>query len=231
MTQKPIIEVKELSKTYQNGQGSLTVLQEINLSINSGDSVAVMGPSGSGKSTLLHILGCLDAPSTGKYYFHQQDISTLPDDDLSRLRASSIGFVFQAFNLIPQLSVYENVSLPFLYQQKKNLEVKEKVLEAIDHVGLSHRKDHRPNQLSGGEMQRVAVARALAIDPLLILADEPTGNLDSKTAQTIMTLFQSLQHKGVTLLLITHDVHIGSYCQRQIHMRDGKIVRDCPTIP
>ena len=222
----PIIQAKRLGKSYKMTHGLVTALKEANLNIYKGDSLAIMGPSGSGKSTLLHLLGCLDSPSEGEYLLNGQNVSLLNDHELSLIRASKIGFVFQSFNLIPQLNVFENVEVPFLYQQiDKNL-IRSRILESLDRVGLSHRIYHLPTQLSGGETQRVAIARALAINPLLILADEPTGNLDTKTGQTILHLFQELNQQGVTMIIITHDEHVGTYCQRIVRMSDGTIVSD-----
>lgn len=226
-----IVDVHKLSKTYRMGHGFVEALRRADLIVERGESIAIMGPSGSGKSTLLHLLGCLDTPSTGHYILNQQDVSHLHDRELALTRASKIGFVFQSFNLIPQLNVLENVEVPFLYQSAPKAEAREKILKAIDRVGLSHRLYHLPSELSGGETQRVAIARALAIDPLLILADEPTGNLDSQTGKTILRLFQELNQQGVTLIMVTHDEQVGAYCQRMIRMRDGIIVSDQKQIP
>jgi putative ABC transport system ATP-binding protein len=225
-----IIEVCQLSKIYGSGQRAVFALKEIDLKVAAGESLAIMGPSGSGKSTLLHLLGCLDTPTEGTYLLNGQDVSRLSDTALAAVRATQIGFVFQAFNLIAQLNVYENVELPFMYQSPPVEGMRDKIWKAIDRVGLSHRLNHLPSELSGGEMQRVAIARALAINPLLILADEPTGNLDSATARSIMELFKELNAQGVTLLLITHDAQIGAYCQRLVSMRDGIIIHDGKTL-
>jgi putative ABC transport system ATP-binding protein len=184
-----------------------------------------MGPSGSGKSPLMHLLGCLDKPSEGLYIFNHQNISDLDDKALSLIRATQIGFVFQSFNLIPQLNVIENVEVPFLYRSGKK-EYRESVIKALERVGLGHRLNHLPTELSGGEMQRVAIARALAVDPCLILADEPTGNLDFETGRSILTLFQELNSQGVTIIIVTHDEFVGKHCSRLIRMRDGKIVSE-----
>jgi len=219
----PLIKAKGLSKAYQLGHGTVHALRSIDLEIFSGEHIALMGPSGSGKSTLMHLLGCLDRPTAGEYFLNGNNVSQLDDTSLSLIRATRIGFVFQSFNLIPQLNVYENVELPFLYHNVRG-DIREKILEAIDRVGLSHRVLHRPNELSGGEIQRVAIARALAIDPILILADEPTGNLDFKTGESILTLFQELNGQGVTLLIVTHDPFVGNHCQKIIRMQDGNIV-------
>jgi putative ABC transport system ATP-binding protein len=219
-----LIEVKGLSKSYQLDHGIVYALKAVDLKISSGEHIALMGPSGSGKSTLMHLLGCLDRPSSGRYLLDGDDVSELDDAALSYIRATQIGFVFQSFNLIPQLNVYENVELPFLYRNEK-FDPQEKILHAIARVGLSHRVHHRPNELSGGEIQRVAIARALAIDPMLILADEPTGNLDFKTGQSILTLFQELNRQGVTLLIVTHDAIVGKSCQKVLSMQDGELVQ------
>lgn len=221
-----VIEAKQLKKSYKMGHGLVHALHQADLQVRRGDSVAIMGPSGSGKSTLLHLLGCLDSPTEGHYILNGEDISRLSDQDLALIRASKIGFVFQSFNLIPQLNVYENVEVPFLYQNVDKEKIHRRILESVDRVGLSHRLYHLPSELSGGETQRVAIARALAIDPLIVLADEPTGNLDSATGKTILKLFKDLNEQGVTIILITHDEHVGTYCQRIVRMRDGKIVSD-----
>jgi putative ABC transport system ATP-binding protein len=198
-------------------------LHPIDLTIEAGQSVAIMGPSGSGKSTLLHLLGCLDQPSTGNYWLQERDVSSLSDHQLALLRATQIGFVFQSFNLIPQLNVFENIEVPFLYQSKalSQKEIRQRILFAIECVKLQHRLYHLPSQLSGGESQRVAIARALAIDPLLILADEPTGNLDSETGQMILQILHELNQRGVTLVIVTHDIKVAAHCQRVVQMQDG----------
>lgn len=186
-----------------------------------------MGASGSGKSTLLHLLGCLDSPTAGRYLLDQEDVSSLSDNRLALIRAQKIGFVFQSFNLIPQLNVFENVEMPFLYQKKSVPEnLQELIKEALEKVGLSHRLSHHPAELSGGEMQRVAIARALVTKPLLVLADEPTGNLDSANGKAILKLFSELHLQGVTLVMVTHDTQIASHCKRFIRMQDGLIVEE-----
>lgn len=221
-----LVDVRQISKSYQLEHGIFHILRNINLQIHSGDSVAIMGPSGSGKSTLLHILGCLDHANEGSYLLNGQDTICLKDNELAYLRASQIGFVFQSFNLISQLNVLENVEIPFLYHLNglSKKEIEKRILYAIERVKLQHRLYHLPSQLSGGESQRVAIARALAIQPLLILADEPTGNLDSETGRTILELFQELNYQGATLIMVTHDSNVASYCQRTIYMQDGSIV-------
>ncbi len=222
-TTPPLIQVKGLSKAYQIGQGIVHAIKSIDLEIFAGEHIALMGPSGSGKSTLMHLLGCLDRPTEGEYFLKGNNVAQLDDTALSQIRATQIGFVFQSFNLIPELNVYENVELPFLYSLEK-VEAKKRILESIDRVGLSHRVLHRPKELSGGEIQRVAIARALAINPILILADEPTGNLDFKTGESILALFQELNRQGVTLLIVTHDAFVGQHCQKIIRMQDGRII-------
>lgn len=221
---QPVIQVHNLSKTYPMAHGLVHAIRNIDLQVLFGEFIAIMGPSGSGKSTLLHLLGCLDTPSEGSYLLNNQDISHLNDKELASIRASKIGFVFQSFNLIPQLNVYENVEVPFLYQKVDPELAKKRIEESIERVGLKKRQYHLPSQLSGGETQRVAIARALAIDPLLILADEPTGNLDTETGKTILNLFQELNDQGVTVIIITHDANVGAFCQKIIQMKDGRIV-------
>lgn len=226
MNLTPLVCVENLSKSYVLGHGIVHALSNINLKIDAGQSVAIMGPSGSGKSTLLHMLGCLDRPTEGRYVLNGQDVSSLSDAQLSLLRASQIGFVFQSFNLISQLNVFENVEAPFLYQTipLPEKEVRERILSAIERVQLQHRLYHLPSQLSGGEAQRVAIARALAIHPLLILADEPTGSLDTETGESILYIFQELNNQGVTIVIITHDKSVSDHCQRKICMQDGRII-------
>ncbi|CCB87392.1 uncharacterized ABC transporter ATP-binding protein YvrO [Parachlamydia acanthamoebae UV-7] len=222
---KPFAILKEIEKKFVMGDTEIHALKNVSLELHIGTLTAIMGPSGSGKSTLMNILGCLDPPTKGEYFLMDQNVAHLSDITLSTIRATQIGFVFQSFNLISQLSVYDNVALPFLYQPHPK-EVKERVLYAIDKVGLSHRLTHRPNQLSGGEMQRTAIARAFAINPTFILADEPTGNLDTETGNSILTLFEDLNQQGVTILIITHDPSVSTHCQRTIKMRDGQIIHD-----
>lgn len=222
---QPLVKVKDLSKSYPMEHGTVQALKQVDVEIYPGEMVAIMGPSGSGKSTLLQLLGCLDKPSTGNYFLDSQDISNLNDTELSFIRATKIGFVFQSFNLIQQLSVYDNVEVPFLYRPEY-VNARELILQSVKRVGLSHRLDHLPFQLSGGETQRAAIARALAINPLLILADEPTGNLDSETGKTILKLFQDLNEQGSTIIMVTHDENVGAHCRRIIRMRDGTIISD-----
>jgi len=220
-----LVDLKNIKKSYPLDLGFFEALRDINLKIDAGQSVAIMGPSGSGKSTLLHLLGCLDRPSEGSYLLNGQDVLGLNDAELSILRATQIGFVFQSFNLIPQLNVFENIEIPFLYHPiaLPQKEIEQRILYSIERVKMQHRLRHLPSQLSGGELQRVAIARALAIHPLLILADEPTGNLDRETGKMILQLFQELNAQGVTLVIVTHDPFVAAHCQRLIYMQDGSI--------
>lgn len=222
----PLVRVRGLRKRYHMAYGTVEALRGIDLQIHKGESVAIMGASGSGKSTLMHLLGCLDKPSEGSYHLDGADVSDLGDAALADVRATKIGFVFQSFNLIPQLNLYENIEVPFLYQRKRHPDLHNRILDSITRVGLAHRAHHLPTELSGGEMQRAAIARALAIEPALILADEPTGNLDSETGKTILQLFDDLNAQGVTLILVTHDPNVGKHCRRLINMRDGQLISD-----
>ena len=221
-----IVEARGIKKIYEMGTERVEALRGIEISIQPGEFVGIMGPSGSGKSTLMHILGCLEKATEGTYLLGGQDISSVSDHDLSLMRANQIGFVFQTFNLIPQYSVLENVTMPFLYRKETSNEAGLLAERAIERVGLSARCNHKPSELSGGEMQRVAIARALAVDPLLILADEPTGNLDSETSKSIISLFGELNKQGTTLIVVTHEKEIASHCQTVYHLNDGRIVND-----
>jgi putative ABC transport system ATP-binding protein len=222
-----LIDLKAIKKHYFMGKNTVTALKAVDLQIRKGEWVGIMGPSGSGKSTLMHIIGCLDRPSSGSYFLNQSDVSTLDDHALSLIRASKMGFVFQSYNLIPQLNVYENVEIPFFYgNETTSDDRKNRILTAIDQVGLKARKFHLPTELSGGEMQRAAIARAIVINPLIILADEPTGNLDSTTGLTILEVFKTLHLQGVTLIMVTHDEEVGKHCQRMVRLRDGEIISD-----
>ncbi len=216
-----LLEVKNVYKSYHLAQNEISILQGVDLSVNEGEFISIMGTSGSGKSTFLHILGGLDTPDRGTYNFNNRDMLNLSDAERSRIRAHWIGFVFQTFDLLPELTVVENISLPFLYNnadpEKRALQVD----SAIEKVGLAHRKIHRPFELSGGEMQRVAIARALAIQPKLILADEPTGNLDSKSSLHILDLFKKLHLSGTTIIMVTHDEKVAAISERTLHMTDG----------
>ena len=221
-----LIDVIGLSRKYHIGSRTIPVLTDIDFPVKKGEFVTVMGPSGSGKSTLLHILGCLDRPSGGTYRFDGMDVLSASDRELSHIRAHYIGFVFQTFNLIPSLSVYENVELPFLYSSVRADDAEKRIVDSIGQVGLEKRMNHRPAELSGGEMQRVAIARALSISPKLILADEPTGNLDSETGKEILALFENLHKQGATIVMVTHDPSVADCAQRCVHIVDGKTERN-----
>jgi len=222
----PILVMQQLCKNYQLGAVELSALRNINLTINRGEYLAIMGPSGSGKSTLLNLLGCLDTPTSGTYWLAGDDVSALDDDELSAIRGSRIGFVFQSYNLIAQLSVIENIEVPMYYQGISEHESTTRAIELAEMVGLGDRLKHRPSELSGGQQQRVAIARALANDPVIILADEPTGNLDTKSGSEILTILDELHRRRKTLIIVTHDEHIGKRSQRTIHLLDGQIERE-----
>ena len=223
---KPLIETSKVSKVYRMGDVEVHALREVSLTISEGESVAVMGPSGSGKSTLMNILGCLDRPSSGGYWLVGEEVSQLDRNALARMRNRTLGFVFQSFNLLSRTSALENVELPLLYAGVSARERHVRAREALEHVGLGERMHHHPNQMSGGQQQRVAVARALVTRPRLIVADEPTGNLDSRTSIEIMALFQELGRSGITLLLVTHESDIARYASRVVVMRDGRVQSD-----
>jgi putative ABC transport system ATP-binding protein len=222
---KWLIETRQLTKSYRMGTTDLYALREVDLRLAPGDFVALMGPSGSGKSTLLQLLGCLDTPSSGSYLLEGRDVSTLSSKERSRLRNQKIGFIFQTFNLLPRLNALENVTLPLLYR-KKSGDANKLAQRALARVGLTARLGHLPNEMSGGERQRVAIARALVSDPALLLADEPTGNLDSHTGMEVMQLLVSLWRDGRTILLVTHDPNVAAYAQRTLNMQDGRILSE-----
>jgi len=224
----PIVEASEIVKNYHKETTTIPVLRSVCLHMVKGEFLAVMGASGSGKSTLLNIIGCLDRPTTGSYLLDGVDVLKSSDDQLSRMRSRYLGFVFQTFNLISNLTVFENVELPFLYHIINQKEISERVHTAIEQVGLSDRFNHRPAELSGGEMQRVSIARALAIQPKLILADEPTGNLDSLNSREIMLLFKRLHNQGGTIILVTHDPQVASYADSCVTISDGQIIGESP---
>lgn len=221
-----LIEANGLKRTYDMGAVQVHALRGVDLEIEKGEFLAIMGPSGSGKSTLMHLLGCLDKPSGGDYLFNGVEIQALDDLELSRFRNSSVGFIFQSFNLINQLTVMENVELPLLYSGTPKEIRRDRATELLKTVKLGHRLDHYPNELSGGEKQRVAAARALVVDPDIVLADEPTGNLDTKTGKEIMELIASLHERGVTVVLVTHDVWVANWADRIIQMKDGEILQE-----
>ena len=222
----PILKMEKLCKNYQLGSVELRVLREIDLTITSGEYVAIMGPSGSGKSTLLNMIGCLDRPTSGDYQLGGQSVSELNDDQLSMIRGMRIGFIFQSFNLISQLNVIENIQVPMYYQGFTEQESAERARELAEMVGLGHRVDHRPSELSGGQQQRVAIARSLANDPLIILADEPTGNLDSTSGAEILDILSRLHEQSKTLIAVTHDEGIAAGAERIIRLFDGRIDRE-----
>jgi len=221
-----VVSTEELTKDYQTGPVAVHALREVSLDVTRGELVAIMGPSGSGKTTLLNMLGCVDLPSRGRYWLDGEDVSRLNDNALSRIRNEKIGFVFQTFNLLPRLTALDNVRLPLLYaHERRSGEVS---VRALERVNLETRMHHRPNQLSGGQQQRVAIARALTMEPAIILADEPTGNLDSRSGEEIMALFQQLNREGVTILIVTHDLQVARHATRVVRMSDGRIIADEP---
>jgi len=221
-----LIEVEHIAKVYRMGDVEVHALRDVSLTISEGESVAVMGPSGSGKSTLMNILGCLDRPTSGTYHLVGEEVSKLDRNALARLRNRTLGFVFQSFNLLSRTSALENVELPLVYAGVSGRERHKRAREALERVGLGERIHHHPNQMSGGQQQRVAIARALVSRPHLMVADEPTGNLDSRTSVEIMSLFQELGRDGITLLLVTHEPDIARYASRVVVMRDGRVQTD-----
>jgi len=227
MTIQPVIQLQGIQKTYQMGENEVHALRHVDLEIYPGEFVAIMGPSGSGKSTLMNIIGCLDRPSGGVYTLHGKRVELMNSDQLADVRAETIGFVFQGFHLLSRTSTLENVELPMQYLRHRTISNrKEKAIRALETVGLGNRLDHVPSQLSGGQQQRVAIARALVNDPVLLLADEPTGNLDSKTSDEIMELFQSLNDKGITIVMVTHELDIAAHAKRTLVVKDGLIIQD-----
>lgn len=221
-----MITLENIYKSYWQGQNEIPILNKINLKIDRGEYVSIMGPSGSGKSTLMNILGCLDRPTSGNYFLNNCNASTLNENQISELRNKTIGFVFQSFNLLPRLSVHKNVELPLIYSKVDKHSRQKRVLYAINQVGLNDRVDFKPTTLSGGQKQRVAIARALVTDADVILADEPTGALDTRNSQEIMTLFDNLHELGKTIIIITHEPEIADYTKRKILIRDGQITSD-----
>lgn len=226
MSNQVIIRLENIQKSYFMGNQAIPVLKGITLDIKKNEYVALMGPSGSGKSTLMNILGCLDSPTGGKYILNQKDVSKMADDDLAEVRNSEIGFVFQQFNLLPRLSAAENVALPLIYAGVSKKERMERSLGALEKVGLADRSHHKSNELSGGQIQRVAIARALVNNPSILLADEPTGNLDSKTSVEVMEIFGKIQQAGNTVVLVTHEEDIAAYAHRVVRLRDGLVETD-----
>lgn len=227
-----IIELAGVEKTYfLEGDNVVRALRGVDLKIYEGSYVAIMGPSGSGKSTMLNLLGCLDRPTAGGYFLGGVDVARMPDDELSRVRGQQIGFIFQSYNLIAQLTVIENIQVPIIYQNKNPIDYYDHCVGLARMVGLGERLTHRPSQLSGGQQQRVAIARSLANDPLMILADEPTGNLDSKTGQEVLEMIDRLNAAGKTIVLVTHDDKVAARAQRVIHMKDGMVDRDIYNTP
>jgi putative ABC transport system ATP-binding protein len=221
-----IINIEHIAKIYQLGFEEVHALRDVSLRIDKNEYVAIMGPSGSGKSTLMNMLGCLDTPTKGKYEFNSVNVSEMSDNDLARIRNKEIGFVFQTFNLLPRSDALHNVELPLIYAGVSFAERREKAKKALEDVGLADRIHHKPNELSGGQRQRVAVARALVTNPSIILADEPTGNLDSKTGEEIMQLFNEIHEKGNTIILVTHEEYIAEHAARIIRLKDGLIEKD-----
>lgn len=222
----PIVQFTDVRKTYQMGPVTVEALRGISFDINAGDYLSIMGPSGCGKSTLLNLLGCLDRPSSGSYRLGGEDVSQMNDDALSSVRGTRLGFVFQSYNLIQQLTVVENIEVPLYYQDRPEEESRELARRMAARVGLEHRLEHKPFELSGGQQQRVAIARALVNEPLVILADEPTGNLDSSSGSDILELFDELHAQGKTLILVTHDPTVGRRSRRTLRLRDGRIESD-----
>lgn len=219
-----MIDLKNITKTYDMGSVQVQVLRGISLYVDEGEFISIIGPSGSGKSTLMNMIGCLDVPTTGEYYLDGKEISTYNEKQLSKIRNQKIGFIFQKFNLLPKLSAFENVELPLIYRNMNNKERKKRSIEALEKVGLSDRMNHKPTELSGGQQQRVAIARALAGDPPVLLADEPTGNLDSKSGSDVMNIIRQLSSEGKTIVLITHDNEIARAAQRTITIKDGLLL-------
>lgn len=221
-----VIDIQRITKTYVNGKLSVPVLHGIDLQVNKGEFVSIMGPSGSGKSTFMNILGCLDRPTTGSYRLNGDEVATLSDDELAFVRNKQIGFVFQSFNLLTKLTALENVALPMIYAGMDKKSRNERAAALLSSVGLGDRMDHLPSELSGGQRQRVAIARALANNPAIIMADEPTGNLDSKSTIDVMNIFRGLYDEGRTIILVTHEPEIATYASRNVVLRDGLIVED-----
>ena len=225
-----VIEIENVTKVYEMGSETIHALRGVSLQIRRNEYLAIMGPSGSGKSTMMNMLGCLDTPTQGKYEFNGKDVKSMDDDELAAIRNKEIGFVFQTFNLLPRSTSLSNVELPLIYAGRPADERRDKARRALENVGLANRLDHRPNELSGGQRQRVAIARALVNDPAIILADEPTGNLDSRTGEEIMALMEDLYAQGNTIIVVTHEPDIAVHARRIVRLRDGLIESDGPTL-
>ena len=225
-----VIQIDNLTRVYQMGETEVRALAGVSLEVKRNEYIAIMGPSGSGKSTLMNMIGCLDTPSSGEYILNGNRVSQMNDSDLAEVRNREIGFVFQTFNLLPRTSCLANVELPLIYAGVKASDRKERALEVLDKVGLGDRVDHKPNELSGGQRQRVAIARALVNSPSILLADEPTGNLDTKTGDEIMLLFEELYRSGNTIILVTHENEIAEYARRIVRLRDGLVEKDVPVL-
>ena len=223
-----VIQIRDLTRVYDMGAEKVHALRGVSVEIRRNEYVAIMGPSGSGKSTLMNVIGCLDTPTSGEYWLNGQEVSRMPDDALARVRNREIGFVFQTFNLLPRASALQNVELPLVYGGVAARARRERARAALDRVGLGDRVDHRPNELSGGQRQRVAIARALVNEPAILLADEPTGNLDSATSEEIMKVFETLHVQGQTVIMVTHEADIAAHAQRVVVLRDGRIGSDTP---
>ncbi len=221
-----MIELSDITKTYRMGEVDITVLSDVSLKVQKGELIAIMGPSGSGKSTLMNVIGCLDRPTSGVYRFEQREIGTLTDDELASVRNVKIGFVFQTFNLLPRFSALKNVEVPLIYSGVPARARRERALPLLEKVGLADRMHHKPTELSGGQQQRVAIARALVNNPPVLLADEPTGNLDSHSGEEILKILTGLNMQGVTVIIVTHDANVAARCRRNIHIKDGRIIDD-----
>ena len=223
-----VIQIRDLTRIYEMGAETVHALRGVTLAIRRNEYVAIMGPSGSGKSTLMNLIGCLDTPTSGEYWLNGQEVSRMRDDSLARVRNREIGFVFQTFNLLPRASALQNVELPLVYGGVSTRERRRRATEALDRVGLKDRMGHRPNELSGGQRQRVAIARALVNSPAILLADEPTGNLDSATSEEIMRVFEALHRQGQTVIMVTHEADIAAHAERIVVLRDGRVASDTP---
>jgi putative ABC transport system ATP-binding protein len=221
-----VIQIRDMVRTYEMGAETVQALRGLSLEIRRNEYVAIMGPSGSGKSTLMNLIGCLDTPTAGEYWLNGQEVSRMPDDALARVRNREIGFVFQTFNLLPRASALANVELPLVYAGVGTRQRRQRAEAALTRVGLGNRMDHRPNELSGGQRQRVAIARALVNEPAILLADEPTGNLDSTTSEEIMKVFESLHQQGQTIIMVTHEADIAAHAERTVILRDGRMASD-----